>query len=279
MLRPLAAIALLALAAAGCQEYAEPTLTPGQKKKVEAHLLAAAPTPQHTIGAVVEDQVKLIGYDIDKTSAKPGERVKVTYYIEVLAEKPDDNKIFVHFQGRKNDPKAWMNLDHHPIEGLQPLRKLKKGDIVQDIQEFKIREDFPGGPAHIYWGLWRGNYRLKVNNADAPGVEVDKEGRVVVAKVEIAGKPSTEAPDAKPRLPMARAMKLGEGETITVDGKLDEPIWQKATATAKWTSPDGKDGPAPETTARFVWTPETLYIAVEAVRSTHDSVPVAQAGG
>jgi len=265
MLRPLAAIALLALVASGCQEYAEPTLTPGQKKKVEANLLAEAPTPQHLVGAVIEDQVKLIGYDIDKTSAAPGEKVSVTYYIEVLAEKPDDNKIFVHFQGRKNDPKAWINLDHHPVEGLQPLRKMKKGQIVKDVQTFKIREDFPGGPAKIYWGLWRGQHRLEVENAKADGVEVDKEGRVVLATVQIKGKPGAEAPKARARLPMVRAAKLGEGESITVDGKLDEPVWGRTVATAKWTSPDGKDRPAPETTARIVWTPTHVYIGVESV--------------
>ncbi len=269
MLRPLAAIALLALAASGCQEYAEPTLTPGQKKKVEAHLLAEAPTPQYPVGAVIENQVELIGYDIDKTSATPGEKVSITYYIEVLAEKPEDNKIFVHFQGRKNDPKAWMNLDHHPIEGLQPLRKMKKGQVIKDVQTFKIREDFPGGPAKIYWGLWRGNYRLKVDNADAETVTVDKEGRVVLATVQIKGKPGqpgkSGAADkpARKRLPMARGAKLAEGEAITIDGKLDEPVWGRAIATAAWTSPDGKARPVPETAAKFAWTPTHLYIGVE----------------
>lgn len=268
MLRTLAAVTLLALAAAGCQEYAEPTLTPGQKKKVEAHLLTDTPTPQHPVGAVIEGQVKLIGYDIDKTSAAPGEKVDITYYIEVLAEKPDDNKIFVHFQGRKNDPKAWINLDHHPIEGLHPLRKTKKGQIIKDVQSFKIREDFPGGPARIYWGLWRGNYRLKVDNKDAATVEVDKEGRVVLATVQIKGKPGAE-PHKKPRarLPMARGAKLAEGESIKIDGKLDEPVWSRAVATAEWTSPDGKDGPAPKTSARFAWTPTHLYIGVESADS------------
>ncbi len=263
MLRPLAAFALLALTVSGCQEYAEPSLTPGQKKKVEAHLLAEAPTPQHAVGAIIEDQVELVGYDIDKTTAKPGERVTVTYYIKGLAEKPDDNMLFVHFQGRKNDPKAWMNLDHHPIEGLLPLRKLAKGQVAKDVQTFKIREDFPGGPAKVYWGLWRGNYRLKVKNADAATVEVDGEGRVVLATVQVDGKAGPEKPAGKPRLPMARAEKLADDEKITIDGKLDEPVWTRAPATAEWTSPDGKDGPAPKTTARFAWTPETLYIAVE----------------
>ena len=264
MLRPLAVIALFALVAAGCQEYAEPTLTPGQKKKVEAHLLSEAPTPQHPVGAIIEGQVKLIGYDVDKTKAKPGEKVNITYYIEVLAEKPEDNKIFVHFQGRRNDPKAWMNLDHHPIEGLQPLRKMKQGQIIKDVQSFKIREDFPAGPAKIYWGLWRGNYRLKVDNKDAETVKVDKEGRVVLATVQVEGKPGAAGDKpARRRLPMARAAMLTAGETITVDGKLDEPVWSRAIATAEWTSPDGKNRPAPKTTARFAWTPTHVYIGVE----------------
>lgn len=250
------------LALAGCQEYAEPTLTPAQKKKVEAHLLAEAPTPQHPVGAVIEDQVRLIGYDIDKTTAKPGDKVTVTYYIEGLAEKPDDNMLFVHFQGRKNDPKAWMNLDHHPIEGLHPLRKLTKGQIAKDVQTFKIREDFPAGPAKVYWGLWRGNYRLKVQNKDDPKVEVDPEGRVVLATVTVQsdGKAKRDEGDG---LATATAAKLAEGETVTVDGKLDEPVWQRARATADWTSPDGKNRPAPKTRARFAWTADTLYVAVE----------------
>ena len=106
----LSLLVALLLGVMACQEYAEPTLTSAQKKKVGAHILTDAPTPQHALGAIIEDQVKLVGYDIDKTKVKPGESLTVTYYVEMLAEHPDDNKIFVHFQGRKNDPKAWMNF-------------------------------------------------------------------------------------------------------------------------------------------------------------------------
>lgn len=258
--RALPWLALVTLAA-GCQEYAEPSLTPAQKKKVEAHLLAETPTPKHPIGAVIEDQIKLIGYDLDKTEAAPGDRVTITYYLEVLAEQPADNKIFVHFQGRKNDPKAWMNLDHHPIEGLWALRKLKKGQIVKDVQTFKIREDFPGGEAKIYWGLFRGNHRLKITNA--ADVSVDPEGRVIVATVNVKGDPSkpAEEPD---RLPIAVASVLEAGETITIDGKLDEPVWTRARPTRDWVLPNGKPGDAPATRARFAWDKDYLYVAVQA---------------
>ena len=70
------------------------------------------------MGAIIEDQVRLIGYDIDKTEVKAGDEFVVTYYIEALAEVMADNMVFVHFQGRKNDRRAWMNLDHHLVEGL-----------------------------------------------------------------------------------------------------------------------------------------------------------------
>ena len=254
-MRPSLLVALL-LGVMACQEYAESTLTPAQKKKAQAHILTNAPTPQHTIGAIIEDQVKLLGYDIDKTKVKPGESFTVTYYLEMLAEHADDNKIFVHFQGRKNDPKAWMNLDHHPVDGLLPLRQLTRGQVVKDVQTIKVRPDFPGGTAKVYWGLWRGDHRLKIINADA--VPHDKEGRVIVASVQVDGPRS-----ARPRLPAVSATRLAEGEAITIDGKLDEPAWARARPTPKWTSSDGKNRPVPKTTARLAWTPTHLYIGVE----------------
>ena len=253
----------LALTAAlilpACQEHAEVSLTPGQQKKVQAHLLSAAPTPKTPIGAVIENQVRLIGVDVDKTTVKPGDTVTVTYYLEALAEKPDDTMIFVHFQGRKNDRAAWQNLDHHPIEGLYPLRQFKKGQWLKDVHRFTVKPDFSGGEAKIYWGLFRGNYRLKISNADK--VPSDDENRVIVATLMVEG-----AKLATPSrsLPTATTSRLRPGESLTVDGKLDEPVWGRARWTPHWTSPDGKNGPAPKTRAKFAWDDAHLYVAVAA---------------
>ena len=201
----------------GCQEHVEEPMSPAQKKKVAAHVLSKAPQPQHLINAVIEDQVKLLGYDIDKTTVRPGESVRVTYYIEALAEPMGDNKPFVHFQGRKNDRRAWMNLDHHPVENLLPLRKLKKGQIVKDVQRFKVRSDFPAGVAKLYWGLFRGNHRLKITNADA--VKRDSEGRVILAMVRVLGSKKKDTKTAQ-----AFAEPLRADDKPIVDGRLDEPF-------------------------------------------------------
>lgn len=248
---------LICLLAAGCSEHLEATLTPAQQKRVQAHLLDAPPSPQIKIGAVIEDQIRLIGLDLDKRSYTPGEPLTVTWYLEALQDGREDNMIFVHLQGPKNNARAWMNLDHHPIEGLWPLRKLKKGQIVKDVQTFTIRPDFLPGEAHLYWGLWRGERRLKISNPDA--VKVDSEGRVIAADIKILGDPK-----AKPALTTATAAALAEGETITLDGKLDEGAWSRAVWTSYWTDPRGRGAPAPKTRARFLWSATHLYIGVYA---------------
>jgi hypothetical protein len=247
-------LALIFVGLTGCQEYAEFSLTPAQQKRVDQHILTTAPTPQVQVNAIIEDQVKLIGYDIDKTSLKAGETLTITYYIEALSEKMVDNRIFVHLQGRQGHRPAWMNLDHHPIEGLLPLRKLLKGQVVRDTQRIQVKADFPSGPAHIYWGLFRGNHRLKImNSAD---VKHDKEGRLILAKLNIQG--TRPAP-----VPSATAAKLMASEGLIVDGKMAEPVWRRARWTPWWRTPNGKPGTAPKTRAKFAWDDANLYIAVQ----------------
>ncbi len=259
MIRITALCSLLAFFGLACQEHAEPALTPGQKKKVAANLLKEAPKPKHVINALIEDQVKLIGYDLDKTTVKPGESFTITYYFEGLHATPDNNSMFVHFQGAKNVAKAWQNLDHHPVEGLFPLRQLKKGMYLRDTQTVKVRPDFVGSSAKIYWGLFRGDYRLKIRNSK--DVKHDGDNRVIVAELKIKGGAKAK-PAKKAALPLATAVRLGASDTIAVDGKMDEAIWAKARWTKWWTTPDGKGGAAPRTRARFAWDDTNLYVGV-----------------
>ena len=261
MMAVLFAIGPLAAGVTGCSEYDEPTLTPGQKKRVQAHLVKEA-KPQHALNVIIEDQVELMGYDLDKTSVKHGETFRITYYIKALADRMDDNKIFVHLQGKKGDRKAWMNLDHHPIGGLHPLRKLKKGEIVKDVQTVTVPPEFTAGSAGIYWGLWKGQHRLKVH--DKGKTTVDNEGRVVITRLTIEGAPGAK-PAATPQLPLAIASKLPAGATIVVDGKLDDAAWQPLKWTPYWTAPDGSKRPAPRTRAKFTWDDQYLYVGVHSL--------------
>ena len=242
----------------GCKEKpVESQLTPAQQQKVDQHILTEPPssdTYTH-VGAMLGDQVELIGYSIDRKAVKPGETFTVIYYIRALADEMNDNLMFVHLQRGENNKRTWMNLDHHPVEGLLPLRKLKKGQIVKDVHRITVKREFTPGPAKLYWGLWTGNSNVPVKNASSINRPLDKKGRLELETITIIGKP-------KP-LPIAKAQRLAPGASMTIDGQLNEAIWKKAPYTSWWKLPSGQAGPAPKTRAKFAWDDEHLYVAVE----------------
>ncbi len=232
--------------------FPEQSLTPEQQAKVNQHLLTSAPQPQIPINAIIENEIKLIGIDISKNQVAPGGQLTVTYYLEALKDDISNARIFVHLQG-ENKQIAWMNLDHHPVEGLYPLRNLKKGQILKDVQTFTLKSNYPNGIAKLYWGIYEGNRRFKISNeAD---VQRDQEGRVLLTSIQVKGQVQLTSATVFPK----------EGE-INLDGKLDDTAWQKAIWTPYWISPRGEvSASTPKTRAKFLWDDQYLYIGVEAI--------------
>ncbi|MEE2644952.1 MAG: hypothetical protein VYD19_08470, partial [Myxococcota bacterium] len=97
--------------------FPEVVLSDADRREIKAHILSEAPSPQIKLNAILEDQVELIGLDLSKKTVRAGERLKITWYLKVLADRPQDTKPFIHLQGRGGQ-RGWMNLDHHPIRGL-----------------------------------------------------------------------------------------------------------------------------------------------------------------
>ncbi len=75
-------------------------------------------------------------------------------------------------------------------------------------------------------------------------------------------------------IPTLRAPHLARG-AITIDGRLDEPAWQRAGSTGGFVSPsDGRAVPDSRVngSARLAWDDEALYVAV-IVNDPHPSTP------
>ena len=212
-------------------------------------------TPQIKINAVIEDQVRLLGVDINKKSARPQDMVEIIYYIESLTDQPEDNEIFVHLQGRRAG--MWQNLDHTPVKGKFPLRKLKRGQVLKDVQTFRIKPGYPPGGAKLYWGLFRDRQRLKINNPDQ--VKHDGKNRVEIGRLVIL----------PPRPPVeVNAYQLLPNETMVIDGHMNEESWQSAKWTKRWLDPLGrtsKRSMVPNTRAKIIWESDAVYIAVESI--------------
>jgi hypothetical protein len=243
----------------GCY-FPDVSLNESEQTQVKASLFPDRDSvkPQKMVGAVIEDQVRLIGYDINKSRARPGDTVVVTYYLEGLTDEPIDSEIFVHLQGSKSG--AWQNLDHTPVKGLFPLRKLRKGQVLKDVQRFKIKRRYPAGKARLFWGLFQGKRRLKILNPIE--VKHDRKNRVFLGDFTVMS----------PRPPVkVVAYQLAPHDKLVIDGKLDEPSWRYAKWTRRWGDPlgrrrdrRGKFIKSPGTRAKFVWGPQDLYIAIEA---------------
>ena len=74
--------------------------------------------------------------------------------------------------------------------------------------------------------------------------------------------------------PRVKAVHLNPGETISVDGQLDEPVWQRATPATDFKQQDPDVGqPATERTeVRFAFSTTTLYMAVNCLDSEPDKL-------
>ena len=72
-------------------------------------------------------------------------------------------------------------------------------------------------------------------------------------------------PTAEPtQTPTITAVRMNDGEHITLDGRLDEPAWQRATPAGNFTQQLPQTGaPATEQTeVRFLFTKDALYMGV-----------------
>ncbi len=251
---PLLALVLIS----GCY-FPEIELSEAEKKEIEQSILKDAnqAKPKIKINAVIEDQARLIGIDLSKSSARPNDIVEITYYIEALTDQAEDNEIFVHLQGRRAG--MWQNLDHTPVKGRLPLRKLKRGQVVKDVQRFRVKAGYPPGGAKLYWGLFRGKKRLNIVNKEQ--VKHDKNNRVELANFVIL----------PPRPPVEIiAYQAKADEPIVIDGQLNETSWAQAKWTKYWGDPAGRTlktkrwaSKIPRTRAKIIWQADALYIGIE----------------
>ena len=76
------------------------------------------------------DDMKLLGVEIDTTEARPGERVPVTAYWQALRPMDTNYSVFVHLIGRNYQTVGQFNT--YPALGLRPTTTLQPGQIIAD---------------------------------------------------------------------------------------------------------------------------------------------------
>jgi 4-amino-4-deoxy-L-arabinose transferase-like glycosyltransferase len=130
---------------------------------IASAILKDAPEPQHPVGASYEDQIELLGYDLELPggdSVGAGQRFQVTWYWRVVGRAPSGYQVFVHIDGHG----MRLNGDHVPVGGRYPTQLWDHGDVIVDTQELRVPANYPVGDYTIYIGLFSGSTRLEVKS-------------------------------------------------------------------------------------------------------------------
>jgi len=111
--------------------------------------------------------IQLWGYDLDRPSYRPGERVGLTVYWRATGSLAVDYTVFVHLLGPDNPATGgplWAQDDSEPCRRGYPTSAWAADEIVIDPYVLHVPADAPAGEYEIVVGLynWQTMVRLPV---------------------------------------------------------------------------------------------------------------------
>jgi hypothetical protein len=209
-----------------------------------------------------DGKVHLVGWSASPKQAvyAVGTTVTVTLVWRVDAKIDEGVRLFTHLVGTAGE--QLDNLDEKgPLRHMDgvagaplPPSSWVPGRYYKDELTFTI-------PANatpmvtVGAGFFKGTARLPIKAG--PG---DRESRAMAARL------ATGASDPRRAIKELDALHLVAGEAITIDGKLDEPCWQRAKSTGPFVDVgSGRESPAYPTqgNARLLWDDQFLYVGFE----------------
>jgi len=127
------------------------------------------------------DKITLVGYELVRRKADPGEAIHLTLYWQGLAEMKEDYTVFVHLL-REGD-QIWAGADRQPQGGAAPTSSWNKGLIVVDEYELVIAPDAPPDVYEIEVGLYLAETGDRLDLLDQEGRLIGN--RILLNKVRV----------------------------------------------------------------------------------------------
>jgi 4-amino-4-deoxy-L-arabinose transferase-like glycosyltransferase len=129
----------------------------------------------------------LVGYELDRRVARPGETIRITLYWRALAPFERNYSVFVHVLGQDDQRWAWSG--GWPVQGQAPTRTWQPGQTIEDTYDLTIGETTPPGFYDIEVGMSAKDVgRLPVVAEDGHQLG----NRVLLCKVRVVDEESTD---------------------------------------------------------------------------------------
>jgi len=133
----------------------------------------------------LENQVKLLGYSLDRETYRPGDTMHLTLHWLGLQEMSQNYKVFVHFTG-EGSTTMWAQHDGDPVGGFTPTTRWLAGEVVTDRYALYIPPGAPPGTYKLFTGMyeWETVRNLTILT---PGAASPND-RILLGEVEVVGR-------------------------------------------------------------------------------------------
>jgi 4-amino-4-deoxy-L-arabinose transferase-like glycosyltransferase len=127
-------------------------------------------------------KIALIGYELDRRMAQPGDTIRLTLYWKPLAPMEKNYSVFAQVLGSKDQ--VWARSDGWPVEGQSPTSHWELDDVVKDVRDLTIGLTTPPDFYDIEVGLYaRGPGRLPAIAEDGHKLGA----RALLSKIRVVG--------------------------------------------------------------------------------------------
>ena len=249
------------------------TLPPPEERIAQLQVKVTPPT-LHAVNATFGGGlVRYVGYEIDPPQPQPGQRFRLTHYWRAEKPIPENWTLFVHF-GLPGEPGIVANGDHIPAAGAYPTTLWKPGATFRDDQVFGLPQAFPAQKIEVYVGLYQGDTRLPLDQAN-----LGEENRLHVTDIvlgppaaspgasglgqgpALGQSPARDGAGSGPNSPLPTYTAARRQGPIHIDGVLDESDWKRAASTGPFVQSLTGASTKYRTEAKLLYDDEFLYVA------------------
>ncbi len=123
-----------------------------------------APIIGHPVDVRFDQSIRLIGYDVEPTSARPGDAVLVRLYWSTEAPTSDNWTVFAHLLDRQEQVRAQQ--DALPAAGQRPTTTWAPGETIVDAHSLLIQPATEPGNDRLEIGLYDSSSGRRLKTLD-----------------------------------------------------------------------------------------------------------------
>ncbi|MBN1934349.1 MAG: hypothetical protein JW934_06775, partial [Anaerolineae bacterium] len=95
----------------------------------------------------------LLGYDLERTSLRPGERIILSLYWQAVADLKENRQVMIGLYREGERISLWNDA---PVHGQYPFSQWQPGEFVRDRYALRLPADLPAGSYQLRLGLMCG---------------------------------------------------------------------------------------------------------------------------